>query len=337
MNFPWYSNIIYHEAGIPPLHTRIEYLQTLPKEIQKKMTVYHLARRDMPENTDLTLATFGIENTYYPPIDPPKNEETLEILDVLSNVDIFRNFPISKAKDFLNITEKENFPKNTAIIQKGTIGDKFYMIMRGNVRVEGIEQETLTNENNIRKFSSYEYFGEASLISGEVRSAGVIAETDVTALTIKKNSFLNFIQGSELNERFSYLAKLRTTGTWNVLSRSRFFRSISSAQRTQIELIMKLEQYPADHVFIEKNKIADMAYIIKTGAVEVLDDEDSLEVLSQGDFFGEIFMLQKEAPSSFTFKSLTDVNIYTIERKDLIQYIKNNPGVYMRLNHIYGE
>jgi len=35
-SFPWDYNVIYHEAGIPPLHTPVKYLNTLPKEIQKR-------------------------------------------------------------------------------------------------------------------------------------------------------------------------------------------------------------------------------------------------------------------------------------------------------------
>ena len=31
-NFPWHSNVIYHESGIAPLHTPIKYLDSLPDE-----------------------------------------------------------------------------------------------------------------------------------------------------------------------------------------------------------------------------------------------------------------------------------------------------------------
>ena len=336
-NFPWHHNIIYHEAGIPPLHTRIEYLQTLPKEIQKKTTVYHISRRDMPKDTDLTLATFGIENTFYPQITPPKHEEAMEVLDVLGSIDIFRDFPIAKSKEFLSIVKTESFSKGSYIIEKNTPGDKFFIIIRGNVSVEGMKEISEGEKSEAKQYSTYEYFGEAALITGQLRSASVMAKTDVTALTIDKNPFLNFIRGSKLKQTFASLTEIRNTGTWNLLSRSRFFRGITSAQKTQLELILKLYSYPEGHVFIKQNEIAQKAYIIRSGGVEILQNGASIEVLSRGDFFGEVFMLQKQTPSSYTFSALTDLEVYEIGRSELIEYITDNPGVYMRLNYVYGS
>ncbi|NBF39698.1 MAG: MBL fold metallo-hydrolase, partial [Spirochaetes bacterium] len=66
-NFPWDSDVIYHEAGIAPLHTPIAYLNSLPEDVQRRTVVYHIAQKDFPprDETQLTLATFGIENTLY--------------------------------------------------------------------------------------------------------------------------------------------------------------------------------------------------------------------------------------------------------------------------------
>ncbi len=344
LNFPWHSNIIYHEAGIPPLHTRIDYLRTLPDEIQKKTTVYHIARKDMPANTSLNLATFGIENTLYPPISPPKHEEALQVLDVLASIDIFRDFPVAKAKEFLNIVNKETFSKDQLIIEKDTPGDKFFIIISGNVNVENIDY--LKDENKVedeekshsKQYGSYEYFGEASLITGQMRSASVLAVTDVVALTIDKHRFLNFIKGSPLVQKFSLLKEIRDTNSWEILSESRFFQGMTSAQKTQLELIMHLKEYTTGNVFIQRNQIAHSAYVLKSGQVEVRLDSKCIEVLKTGDFFGEIYNLQKGTPSSYTFVSVgdEDTEVYEIHKKDMTKYINDNPGVYMRLNYIYG-
>src|SRR5690606_14030569 len=106
--------------GIPPLHTRISYLESLPPEVQKRITVYHIAKKDMPQDSLLTLAQFGMKNTYYPPVKPLKHESAFRILDALSNIDIFRNFPVSKAKDFLVMAEEETFQRGETIIEKNS-------------------------------------------------------------------------------------------------------------------------------------------------------------------------------------------------------------------------
>ncbi len=335
MDFPYHHKIIYHEAGIPPLHTRIDYLKTLPVEVQKKITVYHIARKDMPPGTALTLARFGIEHTLYPPITPPAHEEAYRLLDVLSNIDIFREFPITKAKEFIGIVEKEDFKRGDFILRKNTPGDKFYVILSGNVKVEGMDQEGESNE--IKRYGSYEYFGEASLILDQPRSADVIAETDVVALTIAKSRFLNFIRGSGLVEDFARLSEIRKSGTWELLTNSRFFRGITSAQKTQLELLMELHRFRQGDYLIRKGETFREAFIIKQGKVEVMNGNGTIEVLGRGDFCGEIFNLQKEAPATLDFRAESDLEVYSVQRNKIVEYIANNPGVYMRLNYVYGR
>lgn len=342
LDFPWHYNIIYHEAGVPPIHTRIDYLNNHPEDIQKKITVYHIARKDMPKETSLSLAKFGIESTLVPDINPPKHEDAYRLLDALSNIDIFRDFPIQKAKEFITIIEEEHFKRGEHIIRKDTPGDKFYVITSGNVKVEGMEVESESEGSHnssglYKRYGTYEYFGEASLILDRPRSADVIAETDVTALTIDKTRFLGFIRGTGLAKKFRQLNEIRKTGTWEILGNSRFFRGTTSAQKTQLELLMQQESLPEGSYLIRQGELFQRAYIVKSGDVEVINSGNIVETLHRGDFCGVIFELQKGSPSSFDFKAKTDVVAYAIEASQMNKYIAENPGVYMRLNYIYGQ
>jgi CRP-like cAMP-binding protein len=76
---------------------------------------------------------------------------------------------------------------------------------------------------------------------------------------------------------------------------------------------------------------------VKSGEVEVLSSGKVIETLGRGDFCGVIFELQKESPSSFDFRAKTDVIAYAIESNHMNKYIADNPGVYMRLNYMYGQ
>ena len=336
LDFPWDHSIIYHEAGPPPLHTSIDYLNSLPSDLQKKMYVYHIAKKNMPEQTDLTVCRFGIENTVYPEVTPPKMGEVYRLLDALANLDIFREFPISKAKEFIEIVEEEHYKRGDLIIRKNTPGDKFFIITSGNVKVAAIDQEGL-NGDVIKRYGTFEYFGEASLIMEQPRSADVVAETDVTALTIEKTRFLNFIKGSDLMRKLTLLNEVRKTGTWDVITNSRFFRGATSAQKTQLELVMKLNNFAAGTKLISQGEKFTTAFIIKSGMVDVVQDGRVVESLVRGDFVGEIYKLQKETPSAFDFVTSANADLYCLDRADLIKYIRNNPGVYMRLNYVYGH
>ncbi len=336
MNFPWGHKVIYHEAGIPPLHTRVDFLNSLPEETQRKITVYHIARKDMPENTHMKLARFGMENTVYPPITPPKYEAGYRLLDVLSHIDIFEDFAISRAREFITIVHEEHFKRGQKIIAKNTPGDKFFIIVSGNVRVADMAH-AVDVEGTSKRYGTYEYFGEASLIMDQPRAADVIAETDVTALTIEKSRFLNFIKGSELHQKFQRLSDMRGTGTWEILTDSRFFRGITSAQKTQLELLMELITVQEGAYLIKEGENFQEAFVIKNGEIEAERDGRVVEVLRRGDFCGEIFKLQKQAPAGISFRTVTKCDVYRIHRDALMHYIARNPGVYMRLNYVYGN
>ncbi|MCC5813513.1 MAG: cAMP/cGMP-dependent 3',5'-cyclic-AMP/GMP phosphodiesterase [Leptospira sp.] len=330
--FPWDRRIIYHEAGVPPLHTRIDYLASLPREVQEKITVYHISKKDMPKDSHLKLATFGIENTLYPEITPPFYQEAYNLLDIMSQIDIFQDYTIEKAKEFLIIAKEEKYKRGEQIIQKGTPGDKFYIIASGNVKFEGLGQ---AENAPVKRYGTYEYFGEASLILNTPRQADVFAETDVVALTIEKDKFLQFIRGSDLKTNLERLNHVRESNSWSTLMASEKFRSLTSHQITQLELIMEPESLPAGKMLIEENEEFNNAYVIRMGSVEVFSNGKLIRELNEGDFVGEIYQLTKNMKSGFSFKSKTPVEVYTINREALIQYLKKNPGVYMRMNTVY--
>lgn len=330
-NFPWDRKIIYHEAGVPPLHTKISYLSALSPDIQKNITVYHIAKKDMPEGTHLRLAKFGIENTLYPEVTTPKHLEAYHLLELLSRIDIFSGFPIEKAKEFLQITREEFYKRGDKIFEKGSIGDRFYIIASGNVRFDGLEHDPTL----IKRYGRYEYFGEASLMENLPRKADVYADTDLTLITIEKTRFLQFIRGSKLHENLTKLNQIRDTNTWNLLTQSKIFRGLSSHQITQLELIIKLETIQGSSRLIEENKKFDKGYIIRTGKVKVYQLGKHMKDLLPGEFAGEIYMLTKRLPATYTFITEGTTEVYYITDQDAIEYIKKNPGVYMKLNSVY--
>ena len=325
-NFPWHYDTIYHEAGIPPIHTPISYLSSLPEKVQENITVYHISKKDFPKKTKLRLAKFGIENTLYPEIISMRYEGANRILDVMNNVDLFQDFKIVKAREFLSIIEEESFKRGDHIIRKGTMGDKFYIVVSGNITVRG-----LVNEYK-KTYGQYEYFGEASLLNDKPRAADVIAETDVNVLTIEKNAFLNFISGSKLETSLRRLSEFRDSNSWDTLSKSEVFGDTTSYQKTQLEGILHFSMFRRKTILYNQNKENYKAYIIMNGKIDIIKNDRKIHIFEkQGDLVGDIFCIQKKNPSPFTAITSQDSELYYIFQNDLNKFIQNNPGIYMRL------
>ena len=324
-SFPWDSRIIYHESGIPPLHTPINYLDSLPEHIKRNMVIYHIAKKDFPKETQLTLAKFGIENTLYFDTAAPRFVEASHILGLLKHIDIFGDMPVTKAQEFLDIVEEERFSKGESIIAKGTKGDRFFIIYRGNVSVDSggsLAQRKI--------YGTYDYFGEVALVTDQNRVADVTAETDVIAYTIERNKFLNFIVGTEFEKMLLRLAKIRSSETWNLLSASSFFKYCTATQKTWLESIFIPIELKKPGILVKEDSLLDFIYIIRSGTIRVTKAGIRITELSRGDFIGTMQEITKETPSSFSFEYDGPVSVFAMKKQDIVKFARQNPGIMMK-------
>ena len=326
-NFPWESDVIYHESGIPPLHTAIKWLNSLPAGVQKKTVVYHIAEKDFPEETSLSQARFGIEHTLYFEAKPPRFEKTYEILGLLRHLDFFQSFSLEKIQDFLLAIREEHFKKGSTIIHKGDLGDKFYIIYSGNVavHVDGLEQKKI--------YGAFEYFGEVSLITESITTADVVAETDVVAFTIAKDQFLSFIAGTELEETLRNLVDVRGEESWNLLSTSPHFSRLTSFQKTWLESAMKPVEIESERILVKEGEPFRAMYIIRRGEVEVTSGSKVVAVLKRGDFVGSLREIDEKLPASYTFKNPGSISLYSADREAVAGFAERNPGLIMKIQY----
>ena len=323
-SFPWNSKVIYHESGIPPLHTPITWLDTLPEDVKKRTVIYHIAKKDFLPKTSLTLATFGIENTLYFDMKAPENEMAYQILDILKRIDMFGEMSATKAQEFLEIVEEERFKKGDNIITKGTKGDRFFVIYRGNVSVES------GNLAQKKIYGTYDYFGEVALMTSQNRVADVIAETDVVAYTIERDKFLNFIIGTEFEKMLVRLTKIRTSETWNLLSESDFFKYCTATQKTWLESIFIPIEYKNGGILVHEGGTIDFIYIIREGSVTVTRKGKQIAMLGRGDFVGTMLEMQKDIPSSYEFSHNVPLLAFAMKKQDILKFAKHNPGILMK-------
>jgi len=326
-SFPWDSKVIYHESGVPPLHTPVKYMNALPEDLQKRIVIYHIAKKDFPEDTSLTLAKFGMENTLYFDTEPPPYEEAYRILSVFKRLDFMQDMPIWKAQEFLDIAEIKKYSKGEKIIEKGSTGDEFHIIYSGNISVDsgGLE--------NNKIYGPYDYFGEVALITDQKRAAHVYAATDVMLITIEKNKFLNFIEGTEFKKILKKVAEIRSSETWNLLSINPMLRSCTSTQKTWLESIFNKTEIPKPGIFQMEGELLKSIYLIREGDVDMRSENILICKLGRGDFIGEPHRLYANLESQYTYINTTPLSLYEIKGEDLKEFLDKNPGLIMKFRH----
>ena len=328
-DFPWDSDVIYHESGIAPLHTPITFLNSLDEEIQKKTVVYHIARKDFPApaETKLTHATFGIENTLYFKTKGVIYEESSKMLDILKHLEFFRYLPPDRVQELMFIMEQKTVKRGEKIIEKGTKGDYFYIIKYGNARVD------VAGLARGKYLGAFEYFGEVALMANTTRTADIIAETDVQLYAIEKQRFLSFIAGSEFEELLQRLIKNRSEDTWNTLVSSPHLNLLTDYQLMWLESVLERVERQGSGIILREGERLPGIYIISSGQVSVSKRGDSIGQLKRGDIIGSAERMQSGDIAEYTFSHTRSVQLFFINSKNLQHFIENNPGSIIRITY----
>ena len=112
--------------------------------------------------------------------------------DVLSQVYLFRELTPGEMERLLSISKEKKVRKNELVFREGDIGDAFYLIVTGSIRIStivpGVGEEALTI------LREGEYFGEMALIDDAPRSASAIANDDTMLLYIGKDDFRKLLE-----------------------------------------------------------------------------------------------------------------------------------------------
>jgi cGMP-dependent protein kinase len=89
--------------------------------------------------------------------------------------------------------KKENFPKNTTIINENDKVNNFYIISKGKILV-------IKNNNLVREIDEGNCFGEFYLLNDEKSSEKFITYTDTQCYILSKETFFNFLIDENMND-----------------------------------------------------------------------------------------------------------------------------------------
>lgn len=112
-----------------------------------------------------------------------QEEAVNTITEHLAQVSIFSPLSDDEIEKLANASSSRVYAPGEAIVRMGQEGNSMFVIIRGNVKVQVPEK---SYQKTINKLKENDFFGEMSLLTGEPRSATVIAEEETEVLQIKK-------------------------------------------------------------------------------------------------------------------------------------------------------
>jgi CRP/FNR family transcriptional regulator, cyclic AMP receptor protein len=106
---------------------------------------------------------------------------------ILKGIYLFEDLTEEELAKVSQILVKESYPEGTFLFREGDKGDKFYVIIKGAVRIS--QAISGTGEEALTILGKGDYFGEMALIDESPRSADVIIHENSELLVISKKDF----------------------------------------------------------------------------------------------------------------------------------------------------
>jgi CRP/FNR family transcriptional regulator, cyclic AMP receptor protein len=148
--------------------------------------------------------------------------------------------------------------------------------------------------------------------------------------------FRKIIQKSEsLEWKNVFKLKRKPTTIEEMLSKIPVFENLKARELRQVAGIVHRRQYVAgEYVFFQNDPGLGM-YVIEQGEVSVglVGNDGSkkeLALLKDGDFFGELSLLD-ESPRSASVIAVTDANLTGFFRPDLFEIMEKSPGTGLKI------
>jgi CRP/FNR family transcriptional regulator, cyclic AMP receptor protein len=107
-------------------------------------------------------------------------------LDVLVDVPLLADLSRRHLGKVAALGRTKRFPARTSVVTAGTNADAFYVILDG--------RATVRAGNRRIPLVAGDYFGEMALLDGGVRSASVVADTEMLVMAIPRRGFLKLLE-----------------------------------------------------------------------------------------------------------------------------------------------
>jgi len=210
-----------------------------------------------------------------------------EISDVLRKVPFLSELEHVMLTKIIDVLTTVTFPAGERIINKGDVGEVFYILREGTVKVHDIGFGASQYVDQFLKPG--DWFGERALLTGEPRVANCTAETPCSTLCLSRDTFektlgpLQALIDHAMKKRVLMGVPIFANSHFQPYEMTRLTDFVTEVQLGKGTLLAK-EGQPA-----KKN-----LYIIRQGLIQIANDNGMINDLGPGDYFGETAIQESE-------------------------------------------
>jgi CRP-like cAMP-binding protein len=305
MYFLWTPNgeptvdVLYHEAGMAPIHTDKDVLRRLPRPITERMHLVHIADRDVPAGF-LPGKPRPFETQVLLPPSPRSRDRGL--IESMRLVSYMYDIPSETLETLLQAGEVISHGPEAMIVRKGPVGKNeplhFYIVSDGQVSVRDGPRviATLTKADTFGEWgiSHQRGFRVADVVADRPSQTIRLGEEQYRWLVRKHpiiqdrlSKIRNLLPRLQMAQGLARLKAEAGLGTRSVIE------SMSASQLASLAIFGTIQTFPQAHPIIVQGDEADGFYILLSGHLSVAREGNRVVgELGEGDVFGEGGLLE---------------------------------------------
>jgi CRP-like cAMP-binding protein/L-ascorbate metabolism protein UlaG (beta-lactamase superfamily) len=287
-------DLLYHEAGIPPIHTDKEALRALPGAVTSRMSLVHIADGDMPRGFAPGKPRLFATQVLLPPT--PRSRRRV-LLETMQNVAYLYDMPSDTQETLLHGAEIVTHFPDEVIIRKGPVAPgepmHFQIIADGRVSVRD-------GRRVITTLGKADTFGEWGIgHQPGFRAADVVADRPTQTIRLTEEQY-RWLVGKHpviqerVNKIRSLLPRLQLAQERARLKAaldpgaSSVIEHMTASQLSGLAIVSRIEKFKQGHRVLVEGDEADGFYILLSGHLAVGTEGRFISELSEGDVFGEV-------------------------------------------------
>lgn len=233
-------------------------------------------------------------------------------LKLLREVEIFNGIESAMLYKIADAMTDLVMPDGEKIFRKGEVGEVFYIVSSGKVKITDIGLGDAKYVDQI--LNPGDFFGERALMTGDTRAGTATALGDCALLCISKETF---------DTGIGHFEKVMThsQNKRNIMGVPIFAKAkLDPAEVERLSKKIVSVTFPKNMSLLEEGKtptaIQRGLYIIKEGEIAVSSSSGTAKILRSGDYFGEDLIHEKQNVNSllnYVVRETAVCDVITVE------------------------
>jgi len=326
-------DLLYHEAGIPPIHTEKHTLTTLSEAMRSRTFLVHVADQDVPPDFVPSKPPLFATQVLSPAVTWSRNQTLLYTIGLVSYL---YDAPVEILEELLRRCTLRVFEPEEIIIRAGQVEYTdplaFYVVADGQIDV-------IDNDRLVSKLFKGDSVGEWGISHQRgFRITDVIARRPTQVMEFDEETYRWLVEKhpiiqpriGKIRELLPKLqairARARQKSAHDPARMPSVIEEMNSGQLSAFAVFSEIKRYQRWDTVVVEGEEADGLYILLSGHLHVATAGKAIGELTEADVFGELGLLQAQQRMATVRVASADAELLFMSRQHFNTLLQKVPA-----------